>query len=124
MVTASDSGPLLTIHFPFGVSAIPPSEQEKLQRFAARIRATLPSKDLLIVGRTDKVGTKHHNDELARKRAESVAAALRALGIESVRTRSEGKCCYVGDNSTADGRARNRRAEIAVYRTQPQETTE
>lgn len=109
------SGPLLSLLFPFDVSIIQPEHKPQLERFVREIWPTLPVLALTVVGHTDSVGGKPYNDTLARKRAESVAEALRQLGVGSVEVHAEGKCCYVADNAKAQGRAKNRRAEIHLF---------
>lgn len=112
---APPSGPLLSLRFPFDVYAIQPEHTPQLERFVRETWPTLPVRTLKVVGHTDSVGGKPYNDTLARKRAESVAEALRQLGVGSVEVHAEGKCCYVADNTQAQGRAKNRRAEIHLF---------
>ena len=72
--------------------------------------------DIVVVGHTDAVGTDKFNDELARKRADAVRAALVRRGI------AEGDVVAIGRGKrellvpTPDGVAepRNRRVEIVV----------
>lgn len=113
-VTAS-AEPLLTLRFPFDVSRIQPEQRQLLAGFASEIWPRLQRKSLLVIGYTDDIGPDRYNQILARKRADSVARALRDLGIDSVRIEAKGKCCYVADNETPQGRAQNRRAEIHIF---------
>ena len=73
-----------------------------------------------IRGRTDNVGPAAANDLLARQRAAAVAQYLRArhphLASAEVKVDGRGVCCYATENDTPDGRARNRRVEIAFWR--------
>lgn len=107
--------PLLTLRFPFDVYQLRAGQRRRLEDFVRETWPRLPRKPLLVVGYTDDIGPQEYNDRLARRRAESVARALRDLGISSVRIEARAKCCYVGDNETREGRARNRRAEIHLY---------
>ena len=71
--------------------------------------------DLLIVGHTDADGDDTLNLELSKKRANTVKTTLVAVyGIDSERLQTEGKgeAEPVSDNSTADGKAQNRRVEF------------
>lgn len=114
-LVAASADPLLTLRFPFDVSRIRPEHQRLLAEFAKNTWPALRRKSLLVVGYTDDIGPKRYNDLLARKRAESVARALRELGIQPVQIEAKGKCCYVADNETPQGRALNRRAEIHLF---------
>ena len=73
-----------------------------------------------IRGRTDNVGPPAANDLLARQRAAAVAQYLRArhphLAGAEVKVDGRGVCCYATENDTPEGRARNRRVEIAFER--------
>jgi len=69
-----------------------------------------------IVGYSDDVGTKEYNEMISLMRAEKVKRYLEERGIWSLRieTRGMGEADPVGDNSTAAGRAKNRRVELEV----------
>lgn len=73
-----------------------------------------------IRGRTDNVGPAAANDLLARQRAAAVAQYLRTrhprLAGAEVKVDGRGVCCYATENDTPEGRARNRRVEIAFER--------
>jgi outer membrane protein OmpA-like peptidoglycan-associated protein len=73
-----------------------------------------------IRGRTDNVGPAAANDRLARQRAAAVAQYLRArhphLADAELNVDGRGVCCYATENDTPEGRARNRRVEIAFWR--------
>ena len=75
-----------------------------------------PDTDLLIVGHTDNVGSQAYNKPLSEQRAQAVKSYLVANGIDASRLTSAGKGLEepIADNSTADGRAANRRVEIAI----------
>ena len=75
-----------------------------------------PDTDLLIVGHTDNVGSQSYNLPLSKNRAQSVQEYLVSKGIASSRLKSAGKGLEepIADNSTAEGRAANRRVEIAI----------
>ncbi|MGH7584838.1 MAG: OmpA family protein [Gemmatimonadales bacterium] len=74
-----------------------------------------PDWQLTIVGHTDGIGTASDNLDLSRRRAEAVRGALVSdYGIPAGRLRAEGRgeTRPVADNSTAAGRARNRRVDL------------
>lgn len=70
---------------------------------------------LKIVGHTDADGNDAANLELSKKRAVSVKNALTSIFNVSpnrLQTDGKGETAPVGDNSTADGKAKNRRVEF------------
>jgi outer membrane protein OmpA-like peptidoglycan-associated protein len=73
--------------------------------------------DILIEGHTDADGTEEYNQQLSKERAESVAAYLESAGVKASRftTMGYGESQPVASNETADGKAQNRRVEIAIY---------
>ena len=75
-----------------------------------------PDTDLLIVGHTDNVGSQNYNLPLSQKRAQSVKDYLVSKGIASSRLTSQGKGLEepIADNTTAEGRAQNRRVEVTI----------
>ncbi len=73
---------------------------------------------LRIEGHTDSTGNDAANEALSLRRAEAVRAALIARGVPPARLIAAGfgAAAPVGDNTTEDGRARNRRIEIRIVR--------
>jgi outer membrane protein OmpA-like peptidoglycan-associated protein len=76
-----------------------------------------------ISGHTDNVGEPAANLALSKRRAEAVGQWLQANASSSfptdrVRTRAYGDRQPVAANDTAEGRARNRRVDIALIRTE------
>ena len=70
-----------------------------------------------IAGYADNVGTQDYNLALSQRRAEAVKKHFIAQGIAEQRliTQGYGFSSPIADNATAEGRQRNRRAEIIVY---------
>lgn len=70
--------------------------------------------NLTIEGHTDSSGTAAHNQVLSQQRAESVKSYLVAAGVSSERLSAVGLGASkpVGSNSTATGKAQNRRVEL------------
>ncbi len=73
---------------------------------------------LQLVGHTDNVGTDTYNLDLSRRRAASVAEYLREKGWEQYirHVSGAGKTTPVAPNDTPEGRRRNRRVEIIIYK--------
>lgn len=73
--------------------------------------------EVLIEGHTDADGADDHNQELSEARARSVQRFLVAQGLKAGRTTTMGygETQPVEENTTAEGKAKNRRVEIAIY---------
>jgi outer membrane protein OmpA-like peptidoglycan-associated protein len=69
-----------------------------------------------VLGHTDSTGTPASNKALSERRAQSVAAQLRARGVSSARIATRGYAAShpIADNVTETGRALNRRVEIKL----------
>jgi outer membrane protein OmpA-like peptidoglycan-associated protein len=75
-----------------------------------------PDTDLLIVGHTDAIGSDEYNLDLSNRRAESAANYLERAGARTrIDTRGMGEREPVATNATDEGRAQNRRVEVAIY---------
>jgi len=69
-----------------------------------------------INGHTDSTGSLQHNQALSERRAASVANYLGGRGVDQRRisTMGFGPSQPVASNATPDGRAQNRRVEVAI----------
>lgn len=75
-----------------------------------------PQTNISIIGHTDSTGTASYNQTLSERRAASVKSYLVTNGVSGSRlsTTGKGKNEPIASNSTADGRAQNRRVEIVI----------
>lgn len=75
-----------------------------------------PKSNILIEGHTDSAGSEEYNWGLSQKRAESVTQYLTAQGINTSRftTKWYGETQPRATNETAEGKAKNRRVELAI----------
>lgn len=82
----------------------------------ANVFMEFPDTKILVVGHTDSSGSDAYNMELSEKRAKSVTNYLISDGIASSRfeTLWYGETQPKYDNSTAEGRAKNRRVNVAI----------
>lgn len=72
---------------------------------------------ITVTGHTDNSGDELKNLQLSKDRAKAVADYLVSKGVNPDRIRSEGKgsAIPVADNSTPEGRAKNRRVEYTLH---------
>jgi len=75
-----------------------------------------PDTNVDVIGHTDNVGDASYNQGLSHRRAQSVSAILLNNGVANNRIRAYGRGLNepVASNSTASGRAANRRVEIVI----------
>jgi outer membrane protein OmpA-like peptidoglycan-associated protein len=75
-----------------------------------------PMAELTITGYTDSVGSDKYNLDLGFRRAKSMQAYFESKGLATAKiiTASIGEKEPADNNSTANGRANNRRAEISI----------
>lgn len=101
------------ITFDTGQSTIKPESDSVLQEIVTVLTSN-PSWRMRIEGHTDNVGTKALNDGLSTRRSAAVEAWLVAHGVEKshLTHAGYGDGRPVGDNTTAEGRAKNRRVEL------------
>jgi phosphate transport system substrate-binding protein len=72
----------------------------------------IPGNNLVLCGFADAQGTPASNMELAKRRADAVAAMFRSAGVSPGRVESFGSDIPIADNSTQEGREKNRRVEV------------
>ena len=72
--------------------------------------------DIRVVGHTDSTGTEAYNQGLSERRAQSVRNYLVDQGVPAAQLSAvgRGEMEPVATNSTAEGRARNRRVELLI----------
>lgn len=75
-----------------------------------------PQSNILVEGHTDNTGSDSYNLTLSKNRAQAVTGYLVDNGIDRGRftTKWYGESQPKYDNSTADGRSKNRRVELAI----------
>jgi outer membrane protein OmpA-like peptidoglycan-associated protein len=98
-----------------------PGAGEALNRVAQFLQ-TQPGVKLRIEGHTDSRGSDSYNEALSQRRAQAVASALMARGIDASRLQAVGRGMEVpvATNDTAEGRQQNRRVELIFSNLQGQ----
>jgi len=100
--------------FDSGSSTLRPESGEQVDNIAAILKA-YPNVRLTLAGYTDTVGSAESNLALSQARAETVKNQLVARGITPERLEAKGFGEQgSADNSTATGRAQNRRVSLQV----------
>ena len=119
-----DSG----ILFQTGKADLSATAKTSLQQFSQVLKNNTAC-DVAIQGYTDNTGWKNStaaqsaekNKALSLDRATSVSSYLQALGVSAAQIKSVeglGEANPVADNSTAAGKAQNRRVEVYMYASQ------
>ena len=119
-----DSGILFTT----GSSTLSSTAKQSLKNFSSVLMQN-PDCDVAIQGFTDNQGWKNStaaqsaekNLNLSKQRAQAVTSYLQQCGVSSSQIRSTegfGEANPVADNSTAAGKAQNRRVEVYMYASQ------
>jgi outer membrane protein OmpA-like peptidoglycan-associated protein len=101
--------------FDTGKATLQPSSEEQLNNIAEILKA-YPNVHVKIGGYTDNTGDPAANKALSEARAKNVMDALVSKGVDASRLEAEGYGDQypVGDNSTEEGRAQNRRIALRV----------
>jgi|SRR5579863_3492338 len=101
--------------FDSGKATLQPASQEQLSNVAAIMKA-YPGVKIHIGGYTDNSGDPQQNVKLSQDRADNVMAALTMLGVDPARmdAKGYGQEHPIADNSSEQGRQRNRRISLRV----------
>lgn len=104
-----------TLYFVEGTDDLTADSKQVVEGVFAEI-AQRPVPDIIVIGHTDRVGSDPVNDALARRRADTVRAAMIRRGIAPENIVAVGRGKREPAIPTADGVAepRNRRVEILV----------
>ena len=116
-----DDGILVTfdensgVYFDTAKYNINSKSQETLNKLA-NVFKEFQDTNILVVGHTDNVGVEDYNMTLSKNRAYAVTNYLIGKGLSSGRftTNWFGESQPMHDNSTATGRAKNRRVNVAI----------
>jgi outer membrane protein OmpA-like peptidoglycan-associated protein len=101
--------------FDFNKYTLKPTAREKLAKVSGILLAH-PDLKVQVEGYTDSIGSDEYNQKLSEERADSVKGYLVAQSVQDNNVTAEGlgKSNPIADNSTAAGRAKNRRVELVV----------
>lgn len=101
------------ILFETGKATLKPESMIEIQKVAEYMKKN-PQARFEVQGHTDNQGSDAVNDPLSQQRAEAVVKALEGMGVDGFNLKAVGKGSHepIADNSTEDGRAKNRRVEF------------
>ena len=101
-------------------SALLPAAQTKLDDVAAALISR--GQTVVVEGYTDSKGSQSRNRDLSQQRADSVRSYLVSRGFpgEKIVAKGMGPDRPVAENTSAEGRANNRRVEIIVAKSDTQ----
>ena len=104
-----------SVVFASNKSTLLPSAQNSLNKVADALLET-KERNLIIEGHTDSQGSSEYNQNLSQQRANVVREFLISRGYPGnlIQAQGMGESRPIADNSTAEGRANNRRVEIVV----------
>jgi len=116
VATTNPASVLLTVQFGLNSAAMSPEEEVRIRSEVGDTAAKAP-RGLVVEGFTCSLGTEEFNDDLARRRADAVAAVIRsnAGGVSiPIEQRSFGEEHPVASNNSANGRRENRRVVVSA----------
>ncbi len=101
----------------FGVNeaTLKPEAREVMAKLAG-ILLIMRDQSVVIEGHTDSTGSPEYNLDLSRRRAMAVRDFLQVQGLDAERLQAMGYGMEraIAENSTAEGRKRNRRVEVVI----------
>jgi OOP family OmpA-OmpF porin len=121
-VPASQNKPMRTVtvsgdaFFDTNKATFRKEAQPELEKISARVRNVTSVEAVQITGFTDNTGAADYNQKLSEARASTVRDFLVKNGIDPSKITIVGRGMNdpVADNSTKEGRAKNRRVEVMV----------
>ncbi|MBL4746562.1 MAG: OmpA family protein [Flavobacteriaceae bacterium] len=122
VVERVDNGIIITfdeksgVYFDTGKSNINYSSQQTLDKLAGVLREYTDT-NVLVIGHTDSAGADQLNMNLSKKRAEAVThyfVASKGLAGQRFTTQWYGETQPKFDNTTREGRAKNRRVNVVI----------
>lgn len=105
-----------SVLFASGKSKLLPAAASRLRQVADALLAGDPNATFVVEGHTDSTGDPALNQRLSEERANAVRDFLIDKGVPAgrIEARGQGSTQPVADNSTAEGRANNRRVELII----------
>ncbi len=107
---------LQQVQFQTGTAKLTGNSDEILEEVASVLKQRTEITKMEVQGHTDNKGNKNGNKTLSQSRADSVMKALVKKGIEADRLAAKGygQEVPIGDNTTDEGRTKNRRVQFKI----------
>ena len=104
---------VITLQFGYKSTALTEQSMVQLENIVARLLQN-PDEGVDVYTYTDNIGSAAYNLRLSKRRARDIAQLFIDRGVEASRVKADGRGenSPIADNSTDEGRARNRRAEV------------
>ena len=124
MLTASSIQITDKVQFETGKSEILPVSFGLLDEVAGVLKDNPQIEVLQVEGHTDSTGSPAINRKLSQQRAESVMSYLASKGVAGGRMKAKGfgPDKPIADNSTDEGKEKNRRVEFNILKQGPKKT--
>lgn len=106
---------LRNVNFKLNSAELTAEAKQALAPIADALKGRPDIKALVVEGHTDSTGAEAYNLQLSELRAQSVANYFSDAGVNAkITSKGMGETSPVADNTTAEGRAQNRRVELNV----------
>lgn len=104
-----------TVNFVSAQAIVLPESYELLDRFTV-LASRCPNATFLVTGHTDNTGSADFNQNISRQRAQAVVNHIvnSGVSIDRFEVSGLGATQPAADNSSAEGRAKNRRVEFTI----------
>jgi outer membrane protein OmpA-like peptidoglycan-associated protein len=115
----TDNGEILSfgsiVNFDFNSIYVNPAARKRIYKAVSKIKK-IKYKKIIVKGHTDIIESYEQNKKISILRAKAIAAEIEKAGIKKEEIETEGLAYDypVDTNETKEGRAKNRRADIAV----------
>jgi len=102
--------------FDFDQAVLRAEDKQRLDAAVAQMKTLPEDATIQVTGYTDSVGTEEYNQELSMRRAQAAKDYLVSNGVAENRIvlSGMGESNPIASNDTAEGRAMNRRVEVAA----------
>jgi outer membrane protein OmpA-like peptidoglycan-associated protein len=103
------------VFFDFDSHNLKESSKTSLEKVSEILKTRYKDREIVVEGFTDSIGESDYNKKLSERRARSVASFMKGkISNDKLSYRGLGEEMPIADNSTDDGRQKNRRVDIII----------